>query len=118
MPHPDSVGSKIQKEVVGSAWNEQDVDRLVEGVVIFGGEIGGRTGEGDGGDVGKDHNFTEEAFREGLMLALDDDYETTVDRDAAAGVEALPFCEKLEVMCQQSHVAFWYPFNTFVPSCS
>lgn len=99
----ESTESKTQegKAEISKAWSEQEVDNLMQGVAMCRGEI--VSGRGGGGDIGKDADFSEEAFREGLMLAFDD-RGNTMDRDVADGLKVLHLCEKLEVRPERSGI--------------
>lgn len=78
----------------GDGWSEKDVDELMAGLVLCRDKRG--VASDVGSDSGKDRDMTEEAFRDGLELALGGDGDK-MDRAMAGGLKALPLCERLEV---------------------
>lgn len=86
----------------GDGWNEQDVDDLLNGLVMFGGGAIARDADGNGGmggdgAGGSDTDLIDVEFREKLMLAITDG-GTKADRDLEVAHEILPLSEKLQVI--------------------
>lgn len=79
---------------IRKTWSEQEVDNLMQGLVMCRGEIVG--GRGSGGITEQGPDFSEEDFRERMMIALDGNVNA-MDHDVKAGLKVLPLCEKLEV---------------------
>lgn len=88
------IGVVDGTQVLTSGWSDNDIDDLTGAVVMCTDRAGPAVDRE--GDTRKDVDFAEEAFRQGITLAVDYNVEKD-DPTSAIALEAMPLIEKLEV---------------------